>query len=96
MFDPTSRYANLETLVHVAPDGSEVPYASRRFLPAADELPLLAEATVGDGERLDQIAGRTLGETTQWWRIADASNAVEPPELVAEAGRKLRVPVPQP
>ena len=97
MFDPTnSRYAKLENRVHTAADGTEVPYVERRLLPDPEEVPLLAEAVVADGERLDQIAGRTLGDSTQWWRVADASRAMDPEELVEEPGEKLRVPVPQP
>lgn len=97
MFDPTnSRYGSLATRVHETADGLEIPYVERRFLPEAEELPLLAETRAAEGERLDQVAGRTLGDTTQWWRIADASNAVQPPELTAEPGTKLRVPIPQP
>ncbi len=97
MFDPnTSRYGKLTTHVHTTADGTEVPYVERRLLPDPEEATLLAEATVADGERLDQIAGRTLGDSTQWWRIADASRAMDPEELVEEPGEKLRVPVPQP
>ena len=97
MFDPTtSRYAKLATRVHTADDGSETPYVERRLLPDPESAPLLAEAVVADGERLDQVAGRTLGDSTQWWRIADASRAMDPTELVEEPGETLRVPVPQP
>lgn len=97
MFDPTtSRYSKLATLVHTTADGTEVPYVERRLLPDPEAAPLLAEATVADGERLDQIAGRTLGDSTQWWRVADASRAMDPTELTEEPGEKLRVPVPQP
>lgn len=96
MIDPTrSRYARTERRVHTTADGREIPYVARRFLPDPEEMPLLAELTVGDGERLEQIAGRVLGDTTQWWRLADASNAVDPPELTDEPGSRLRVPVPQ-
>jgi nucleoid-associated protein YgaU len=93
MFDPDSRYADLEDAVLVTADGREVSYKRRRFLPQGAKLPLLAEVTVREGERLDLITARTLGEATQWWRVADANNAMHPADL-DEPGRTLRVPLP--
>lgn len=95
MFETTSRYYGLATGVHVDPDGREVPYVRRRFLPAGDTLPLLAEVTVDQGDRLDLIAARTLGVAEAFWRIADANDAMDPATLTAQPGRRLRVAVPQ-
>ena len=53
-----------------------------------------AEVTVVEGDRLDTIAARTLGDPEQYWRICDANIASNPPTLTAEPGRVLRVPVP--
>ena len=75
MFDFTSRYYPLETAVHVAPDGRPIPYKRRRFLPPGETLPLLAEETVLQGDRLDLIAARHLGDPTLFWRICDATLA---------------------
>lgn len=94
MFDPDSRYADLPDAVLVTEDGREVSYKLRRFLPQGGKLPLLVEVTVRDGERLDLLTARTLGEATQWWRVADANNAMHPDELETP-GRTLRVPVPR-
>ena len=95
MFDPQSRYHHLETATHRTADGREVRYVRRRFLPRGEELPTLVEVTVSDGDRLDLIASRTLSNSEQYWRIADAENAMHPDELTDEAGRRLRVPIPQ-
>lgn len=94
MFDPESRYADLETAVLVTRDGREVSYKRRRFLPQGARLTLLAEASLRDGERLDLVAARTLGEATQWWRVADANDAMNPSALEVP-GRTLRVPLPR-
>jgi nucleoid-associated protein YgaU len=94
MFDPDSRYAEIEDALLVTEDGREVSYKRRRFLPRGAKLPLLVEVTVRLGDRLDLIAARTLGEATQWWRVADANDAVNPPDLV-EPGQTLRVPLPR-
>ena len=68
----------------------------RRFLPHGAGLPLLVEVTVAQGDRLDLIAARTLGDPEHFWRICDANDALDPVELTSEAGRMLRVPFPQP
>lgn len=96
MFDPTSRYANVDTTTSVQPDGRIVAYKRRRFLPRGESLPLLAELRVGQGERLDVLTARALGDAEQFWRICDANNAMYPPDLVADPAQRVRVPVPGP
>lgn len=93
MFDPDSRYADVKDAVLETADGGQVSYKRRRFLPQGGTLPLLVEVTARSGERLDLLTARTLGEATQWWRVADANDAMNPVEL-AVPGRPLRVPVP--
>ena len=95
MFEPTSRYYGLETIIYTAPDGREIAYVSRRFIPDMDSAVILAKHTVTDGERLDNITARTLGDPQQFWRIADANRALNPFDLTVEIGRKLLIAVPQ-
>lgn len=95
MFEPTSRYGTIDTATLATPDGRVITYKRRRFLPPGDELPLLVELTVAQGDRLDLITARTLGDPEQFWRICDANNAIDPSELVDPPGRVLRVPLPQ-
>jgi hypothetical protein len=96
MFDQTSRYARVPTATVVLPDGREVTVARRRLVPPGASLRLLAEVVVGPGERPDLLAARTLGDPTQFWRLADANDAMDPSELTAVPGRVVRVPEPQP
>ena len=95
MFDEESRYAAVEDARFTTPDGREVSYKRRRFLPRGERQPLLVEVQVKAGERLDAISAETLGDPTQWWRIADANNAMNPVDLTAQPGSSLRVPIPQ-
>lgn len=95
MFASTSRYAALDTRTE-AHDGRTVTYVRRRFLPPGRALPTLAEVTVTEGDRLDRIAARTLGDPEAFWLIADANDAMHPASLTAVPGRRLRVPLPQP
>ena len=96
MFQPTSRYYSVETATFSAADGRVIPYKRRRFLPQSETLPLLIEVTVNQGERLDLITARVLGDPEQFWRVCDASGALDPFELTEQVGRVLRIPIPQP
>jgi hypothetical protein len=95
VFEHTSRYFALETTTLTTPDGRMVVYKRRRFLPQGENIPLLVEVTVIQGDRLDLITARTLGDPEQFWRVCDANNAMNPFALTAEPGGTLRVPVPQ-
>lgn len=95
MDDPNSRYSAVERAVYTGPDGQPVAYLRRRFLPHGQRMPVLGEAAVGIGDRLDLIANRALGDPLQFWQICDANNALNPFDLTAEIGCRLRVPVPQ-
>lgn len=89
-----SRYASIPTATFTTPGGEQIVYRRRRFLPRGESLPLLLEVTVTQGDRLDQIAARTLGDAEAFWRIADANDAMNPQDLTVEPGRSLRVPLP--
>lgn len=94
MFDPKSRYYSLETATRTTPDQRTVRYVRRRFLPTAEAMPTLVEVVVNQGDRLDLITARTLGDPEQYWHICDANTAMNPADLTAEPGRRLRVALP--
>lgn len=94
LFPPTSRYHAVETATLRLPDGNEVVYLKRRFVPAADRFALLLEHVVEEGDRLDNITARYLNDPLQFWRLADANNAMNPRDLTAEIGRRLRITLP--
>ena len=78
------------------PGGRLLVYHARRFLPQGSLLPVAQEINVVEGERLDLIAFRTLGDPEQYWRICDANDAMNPRELLSRVGRRLRIPLPVP
>lgn len=80
--------------VYVASDGNVVPYLKRRLLPQGGDLAVMATVTVALGQRLDLIAARLQGDPLQFWRIADANDAMNPFDLTAVPGRALRIPRP--
>ncbi|MGH7496697.1 MAG: LysM domain-containing protein [bacterium] len=95
MFPVTSRYHQIETAKSVAGDGREIVYLRRRFLPAAIEATVLTEHSVTQGERLDNITARYLGDPELFWLLCDANQAMHPEELTAEIGRRLQISLQQ-
>lgn len=95
MFDHASRYDQLETAKLTTARGRVVAYKRRRFLPQGEGLTLLAEIEVVQGDRLDLITHRTLGDPLDYWRVCDANNAMRPGDLTADPGARVRIPVPK-
>jgi hypothetical protein len=95
MIGPLSRYATVEQATLVLPDGREIRYLRRRFVPHPEQLASFDESVVRLGDRLDRIAAATLGDPELFWRIADGNRAVRPAELVEEPGRRLRITLPE-
>jgi len=98
MFDPTSRYNSIETasITVTIGDGDlrEVRYLKRRFIPSSEGMTTLVEHRVAQGERLDNITARYLGDPTQFWRVADANNVLRPEELTEEIGTAIKIALP--
>ncbi len=94
-FPPNSRYNAVPTLTDTAPDGRIHPYLARRFVPPMERFTTLSTHTVVQGDRLDNLAARYLGDPEQYWKLCDASDAVRPDELIETIGRRLRVTLPE-
>ena len=48
-----------------------------------------------EGERLDHIAAKYLGDPEQFWRLCDANGAIRPNELLEPVGRRIRITLPE-
>jgi nucleoid-associated protein YgaU len=90
----TSRYHGTAVTMYTAPDGTPIPYLARRLLPDPASATAVAEYTVVAGDRPDLIAFRLLGDAEQWWQIADANPVLDPRELTATVGEKLKITLP--
>jgi hypothetical protein len=95
MFPENSRYHSVELAELKSADGTVISYIGRRFVPPAEKFELLQEHVVTEGERLDHVAARYLGDPEQFWRIADANNAMQPEELTETIGVSLRITLPE-
>ena len=96
-FPTDSRYYGSTTLTCNAPDGQSVTYLARRFVPqpGAPNFATINQYTVHQGDRLDLIAAKYLGDPLMAWLICDANGAIRPHDLVATAGRVLAITTPQ-
>lgn len=94
-FPPNSRYHGLPIKTHTTADGKAVVYLARRFVPASGNFTLLQEHAVSEGDRLDNLAARYVGDPELFWLLADANNAMRPEALTAEVGRRLRITLPE-
>jgi len=95
LFAPISRYYGVDTATWTTPQGKSIVYLRRRFVPPPERFQLLQEHAVTQGERLDNIAARYLGDPTLFWRLCDANNAMRPEELTETIGRTLRITLPE-
>jgi len=99
VFEPTSRYYGIETAKMTVGNGDEervVSYKRRRIIPAHEALVTLVDHVVVQGDRLDNLAARYLGDPEQFWRICDANNVLRPEELTDEIGRAIEIGLPYP
>jgi hypothetical protein len=93
-FPPPSRYYGIE-LTTIAIDGDVVAYVRRRFVPQPEVFAAIGEHVVVQGERLDHIAARELGDPLLFWRLCDANRALRPEELLETIGRRLLISMPE-
>jgi hypothetical protein len=95
LFPDNSRYHGSELGRMEDVNGKEIVYLLRRFVPPADQLTVMQEHAVVQGDRLDDLASRYLGDAEQFWRICDGNNAMQPDALMEPIGRRLRMTMPE-
>src|SRR5689334_9350006 len=93
LFPPNSRYVAIDT-GSLAINGKPIVYLRRRFLPPPERFALLQEYTVVQGDRLDNLAAKFIGDPERFWQICDANAAIRPEELTEIVGRLLRITLP--
>lgn len=93
-FPPTSRYHGVATAHVVGADGRVVVYLRRRFVPPPEAFALLHEHTVTEGDRVDLLAARYIGDPERFWQLCDANAAIAPEDLTSVPGRSIRITLP--
>lgn len=95
LFSATSRYYGIDTATLDLKQGKTIIYVRRRFVPPPERFQVLQEHTVVQGDRLDNLAARYLGDPTLFWRLCDANRAMRPEDLTETVGRRLRITLPE-
>ena len=94
-FPPSSRYHGIGTAKLTTTDGRAVVFLKRRLLPAPEEFALIQEHSIVQGDRLDNLTAKYLGDPEQFWRLCDANGAIVPDELTETIGGTVRITLPQ-
>lgn len=94
LFGPNSRYYGIATAQYVGADGRKLSYVSRRFIPRPEAFATMTEHTVVQGDREDLLAARYLGDPLLSWRLCDANVVLDPSELTAREGLRIRITLP--
>ena len=97
IFPPDSRYYGSSTLSYITPSGETIAYLAPRIVPqpGAPNFATVAQHTVRQGDRLDLIAAKYLGDPLIFWLICDANGAIEPEKVVETPGTVLNITTPQ-
>lgn len=91
---PNSRYYTSSVEQITLPDGTQVAYLYRRIVPPASAYPSTVTYTVADGDRIDNLAQRFLGDPALYWMICDANSVSDPDALTSQTGRSIQIPLP--
>jgi hypothetical protein len=86
--DPASRYAGLPALEVSGPDGAPRRMLAPRVVPRP---PSRGSSVVPPGARLDLLGAAAAGDSTLWWRIADANPSADATRL-EEPGSVIDLP----
>lgn len=86
--DRRSRYAGSRRLTVVDATGDEHVLLAPR---TAAQARLNGSYEIADGDRLDLLAHAALGDSTQWWVLADANPWADATEL-ERPGTIIRLP----
>jgi hypothetical protein len=97
VFPTDSRYYGTGILQYALPNGQSIAYLQRRIVPqpGAPNYATIAQHTVRQGDRLDLIAAKYLGDPLIFWLLCDANGAIRPDDLVATPGKVLNITTPQ-
>ena len=91
-YPPNSRYYRYSTLQYTAPNGQAISIVPQ---PGAPNFSTIAQHVVRQGDRLDLIAAKYLGDPLVFWLICDANGAIRPDELVETPGTVIDITTPQ-
>ena len=90
---PGSRYYGSQVRMFTGAEGMQVAYLQRRIIPQPDLYTATMDYVVVDGDRLDNLASKFLGDPLLFWMIGDANGAGDPDDLTAQTGTTILIPI---
>jgi len=91
--NPNSRYYGAAIQDLALPGGTPVKYLARRIIPQPSVYTATTTYVIADGDRLDNLAQRFLGDPSLYWMICDANGTTAPDDLTAQPGRTIEIPL---
>jgi nucleoid-associated protein YgaU len=91
--NPSSRYYGFAVEFFARADGTQVAYLQRRILPQPDIYTSVQNYVVVEGDRLDNLAAKFLGDPLLFWMICDANGVSDPDELTSQVNRTILIPL---
>ena len=85
-----SRFAELPQVASIAPDGSVRHVVSLRL--RRPSLEVSGRHRVQQGQAVDLLARRLLGDERLWWRLLDVNPLLYPLDIDRDPGRTIGVP----
>lgn len=94
-FPSNSRYHGIAVTTLEQANQEPVAYLKRRFVPPPESFAVVQLHTITQGDRLDNLAARYLGDAELYWRLCDANGALRPAELTAAPGTPIAITLPE-
>src|SRR3569623_3694995 len=94
-FPHNSRYHGVAVATLQQAHQEPIAYLKRRIVPPPENFSVVQRLTVVQGDRLDTLAARYLGDPEIYWRLCDANGAVRPDELTEHAGTRIDITLPE-
>ena len=94
-FPANSRYHGVAVTMLEQKNQQPIAYLKRRFVPPPENFSVVQEYTAVQGDRLDNLAARYLGDPELYWRLCDANGAVRPDELTETPGTTIAITLPE-
>lgn len=96
-FPPDSRYCGSSTLTYITPTGQAIAYLAQRIVPqpGTPNFATVAQHVVRQGDRIDLIVAKYLGDPLIFWLVCDANGAMDPFALLGTPGTIVNITTPQ-
>src|SRR3569623_239268 len=94
-FPPNSRYHGVAIATLQQAHQEPLAYLKRRFVPPPENFSVVQRHTDVQGDRLDNLAARYLGDPEIYRRLCDANGAVRPAALTEHAGPRHDITLPE-